>query len=138
MDVALLPAPSPFMGEGRGGGTMHGTPSSRTCAIPSQQSHRGGTTLVAGAPPPPVRRVKFRRQQPLGPYFADFTCIERQLVIEVDGNHHAEQRSYDDARDSWMRSRGLRVLRFSNREVLTALESVEQAVWHALTSEPPP
>ena len=81
---------------------------------------------------------KFRRQQPLGPYIVDFFCLERRLVVEVDGAHHAEQRDYDDARDTWLRSRRFRVIRFSDREVLTALESVEQAVWVALAEEPPP
>ena len=83
---------------------------------------------------------KFRRQQPLGPYFVDFFCIEAQLVVEVDGNHHAEQQGYDRDRDEWLARRGLRVLRFSDRDVLTRLGDVEEAIWIALTGirNPPP
>ena len=81
---------------------------------------------------------KFRRQQPLGAYFVDFVCLHRRLVVEVDGGQHAEQRAYDDARDTWLRRAGFRVLRFSDRDVLTALKSVEQAIWVALDETPPP
>ena len=81
---------------------------------------------------------KFRRQHPLGRYIVDFVCLDRLLVIEVDGGHHAEQQDYDDVRDAWLRSEGFRVLRFSNREVLTALESVKEAVWMALGDTPHP
>ena len=60
-----------------------------------------------------------------------------RLVIEVDGNQHAEQVERDAERDDWLRGQGFMVLRFSNREVLTSIESVEEAIWIALT-EPPP
>ena len=77
-------------------------------------------------------RYKFRRQRPIGPYFADFVCIEPLLVVEVDGAHHAGQASYDRARDEFMREQGFRVLRLTNREVLTELESVSEAILQAL------
>jgi very-short-patch-repair endonuclease len=38
-----------------------------------------------------VEGVKFRRQHPIGPYFADFACVSKKLVIEIDGEHHAFQ-----------------------------------------------
>jgi len=60
------------------------------------------------------------------------------LIIEVDGNHHAEQRRYDMARDTWLESEGFSVMRFSDRDVLTNLMNVEEAVWLALTASPPP
>ncbi len=80
---------------------------------------------------------KFRRQQPLGRYFVDFVCLDRRLVVEVDGAHHAEQQACDAIRDQWLRRQRFRVLRFTDREVLTTLESVREAMWQALGDPPP-
>jgi very-short-patch-repair endonuclease len=55
---------------------------------------------------------KFRRQVPIGPYFADFACLEAKLVVEVDGDHHGDQLAYDARRDRWLGEKGFRVLRF--------------------------
>ncbi|MFM5588696.1 endonuclease domain-containing protein [Aeromonas rivipollensis] len=70
--------------------------------------------------------VKFRRQQGIGPYIADFYCPERLLVIEVDGNSHFDERglSHDKQRDAYMAGLSLTVLRFSNREVMQNLPGV--------------
>ena len=65
--------------------------------------------------------VKFRRQHPIGPYFVDFCSIERNLILEVDGGQHAEQPADDEARSSFLRSHGYRVLRFC-RQRYTAKE----------------
>ena len=80
---------------------------------------------------------KFRRQHQVGRYFVDFICIEQELVVEVDEDHHVEQAAYDDDRERWLEGQNLRILRFSNREVLTQLRSVEQAIWQALTNLSP-
>src|SRR5688500_18792611 len=60
------------------------------------------------------RGMKFRRQHPLGPYVADFYCVDAKLVVELDGTpHHApEGKQRDEVRDAWMRSQGIEVLRF--------------------------
>ena len=55
---------------------------------------------------------KFRRQVPIGPYFADFACLEAKLVVEVDGEHHGDQFLYDLRRDQRLSEIGFRVLRF--------------------------
>ncbi|MFQ2094334.1 endonuclease domain-containing protein [Aeromonas taiwanensis] len=70
--------------------------------------------------------VKFRRQQGIGPYIADFYCPERLLVIEVDGDSHFDERglSHDKQRDAYMAGLSLTVLRFSNREVMPNLPGV--------------
>jgi len=81
---------------------------------------------------------KFRRQHPIGRYIVDFVCLDRRLVVELDGAHHADQQEYDADRTAWLQSEGYEVLRFSNREVLTQLESVQQAVWLALEGAPSP
>jgi len=74
--------------------------------------------------------AKFRRQHPLGPYILDFYCHEHSLVIEVDGGQHydKDQARRDVERTSWLEARGLRILRFSNLEVLNEIESVLERI----------
>jgi very-short-patch-repair endonuclease len=64
-------------------------------------------------------RQKFRRQHPLGIYTADFYCAEAKLVLEIDGSPHStiEGKRNDEARDAWMRSQGIEVLRFGGWQV---------------------
>ncbi|MGV1789352.1 endonuclease domain-containing protein [Rhizobium sp. A37_96] len=70
---------------------------------------------------------KFVRQFPIGPYFADFVCRERTLVIEVDGSQHAENRR-DAIRDAFMIGEGWSVARFWNVDVLSAMPSVLETI----------
>ena len=74
--------------------------------------------------------LKFRRQQPLGRYIVDFVCLERRLVIELDGSQHAEEehRAKDQARDRWMREEGYTVLRFWDHEVLSNTRGVLEEI----------
>ena len=58
---------------------------------------------------------KFRRQQSLGPYIVDFVCLEKRLIIEVDGGQHSEQKAYDAERNTWLEVQGFHVLRFWNQ-----------------------
>jgi len=44
--------------------------------------------------------IKFRRQYPIGPYFADFACVSKRLVIEIDGDHHADKAEADARRSA--------------------------------------
>jgi len=67
---------------------------------------------------------KFRRQVRIGPYIADFACLNPLIVIEVDGGQHADARAYDARRDDYMRGQGFRVLRFWNNDVLSNMEGV--------------
>jgi len=71
---------------------------------------------------------KFRRQVRIGPYIADFACLSRLIVIEVDGGQHAEARAYDARRDEYMRGQGFRVLRLWNNDVLNNMEGVWEAI----------
>ena len=57
---------------------------------------------------------KFRRQQPLGRYIVDFVCLEKRVVVEVDGGQHAHEATVDAERDRWLRDEGFIVLRFWN------------------------
>jgi very-short-patch-repair endonuclease len=76
--------------------------------------------------------VKFRRQQVIGNFIADFACRNPMFVVEVDGETHAEQEEYDEARTRFLESRGYRVLRFTNPEVMTNLEGVLLTISAAL------
>ena len=80
---------------------------------------------------------KFRRQVPLGPYIADFVCISARLIVEVDGGQHAEVKNYDEARTRYLRSKGFRVIRFWNNEVLANLDGVLQVILETLTLPSP-
>ncbi len=70
--------------------------------------------------------LKFRRQEPVGPYIVDFVCFEKKLVIELDGGQHALGGALekDKLRDEWLTSEGFKVLRFWNNDVLNKLEGV--------------
>ena len=70
--------------------------------------------------------LKFRRQHPIGNFIADFFCGEHHLVIELDGAVHREktQAERDRMRDQILQEHDLRVLRFSNEEVLRDIETV--------------
>jgi very-short-patch-repair endonuclease len=74
---------------------------------------------------------KFVRQFPVGPFFADFMCREKRLVIEVDGSQHADNQG-DRRRDEYMRALGISVIRFWNIDVLTSIDSVCQTILAAL------
>jgi very-short-patch-repair endonuclease len=83
----------------------------------------------------------FTRQRPIGPYIVDFHCASASLVVELDGGQHYadEGRKKDRQRDRDLAALGLRVLRFSDHDVLANTESVLQAVWEAcdMASKPP-
>ncbi len=70
--------------------------------------------------------VGFRRQTPIGPYIVDFVSHSAKLVVELDGGQHYESvhEARDARRDSFLRSKGFRVLRFSNYDVMTNREGV--------------
>jgi very-short-patch-repair endonuclease len=78
---------------------------------------------------------KFRRQHPIGPYIADFACIEGKLVVEIDGGQHADAMPYDQQRDDYLQSQGFRVLRFWNADVQTNMEGVIDTILVALNGE---
>jgi very-short-patch-repair endonuclease len=83
-----------------------------------------------------VLDCKFRRQHPLGSYIVDFVCLERKLIVELDGGQHLEQAGYDQQRSQWLEQRGYRVIRFWDNQVLTQPESVLQAIFNALDVPP--
>ena len=76
--------------------------------------------------------VRFRRQHPIGPYFADFACVSRRLVIEVDGDTHTE--TYDLHRDAWLEARGWTVLHIPVQDIDEVFEEVIESIWLRLNS----
>ncbi len=81
-----------------------------------------------------VAGCKFRRQHPVGPYICDFVCIDRQLVIEVDGGQHATQLEKDEIRTHYLESKGYAVMRVWNHEVLTETEAVLEKIVNMIMS----
>ena len=77
-----------------------------------------------------LKGCQFYRQKPIGDYIVDFFCPRAKLIIEVDsGQHYSDEGSeYDRIRNEHLRSLGLRVLRFTNTDVLTNLEGVVERI----------
>jgi cyclase len=70
--------------------------------------------------------LKFRRQHPINQYIADFYCHEKRLVIEIDGPYHlkTEQPKKDELRTKDLNSMGIRVIRFSDDQILKNIDEV--------------
>jgi very-short-patch-repair endonuclease len=83
--------------------------------------------------------LRFRRQFPIGNFITDFCCKEYQLVIELDGEQHAEQRivKKDDRRTQLIENRGYKVLRFWNNEVLTNMDGVLESILDTVAQRRP-
>jgi len=75
--------------------------------------------------------TKFRRQQPVGIYVADFLSVQHKLVIEVDGSIHEDNPDkieHDRIRDEWMLKNGYRVIRVTNEEVMEDPDEVRRKI----------
>jgi very-short-patch-repair endonuclease len=77
-----------------------------------------------------IAGLKFVRQLPIGPYFADFACREAMLVIEIDGEtHHTDpQLAHDATREAHLHDAGFRVIRFANSHIYDELEGVLRTI----------
>ena len=73
---------------------------------------------------------KFRRQHPVAGFIPDFVCLEKKLIIEIDGGYHntKEQEVYDSLRTQWLNEYKYHIIRFSNDEVLNNTESVKEKI----------
>ena len=72
--------------------------------------------------------LKFRQQEQIGRFIADFVCYEKRLIIEADGGQHAQEKEKDEERTQWLNSQGFTVLRFWNNEILTNIEGVMEVI----------
>ena len=79
--------------------------------------------------------TRFYRQRPLGPYILDFYAPKARLVVELDGSQHrfdAQQQAKDAGRDAWLKSQGIVVLRFDDRQVLLETKGVLEVIFAAV------
>jgi len=85
-----------------------------------------------------VDGARFRRQHPIGIYIVDFVCLERRLVVEVDGGQHTEDDHIvsDARRDRWLGGEGYRVMRVSTTDVYSNLAGVLDTIWATLRDLP--
>lgn len=83
-----------------------------------------------------LQGLKFRRQHGIGPYIVDFYCPEQSLVIEVDGDSHADadQVVKDKQREQYLQSLGLRVIRYINDDIVKNLDGVLEDLAERLSS----
>jgi very-short-patch-repair endonuclease len=77
---------------------------------------------------------KFRRQSPIGLYIADFVCLEKKLVVELDGWTHStpQEITYDERRTRFLNTEGFRVIRFGNTDVMESADGVLQSILEEL------
>ena len=81
---------------------------------------------------------KFRRQFPVAGFVVDFVCLERSVVIELDGSQHFEQSAHDEGRTAVLAKCGFRVLRFWNNDVLANLDGVLEEILRQIAGPPSP
>ncbi len=143
LGMADATPPLPLAGRGRGGGHAGSKPSRATTS--SLQAARARKMRLEMTEPErwlwraiktrvPLEGTHFRRQAPVDRYIVDFCSFGAKLIIEVDGNQHGEDAvlAYDAARTARLHALGYRVLRFSNRDVMTNLESVLDTIYAAV------
>ena len=80
---------------------------------------------------------KFRRQQPIGPFYVDVVCRECRLIVEVDGETHLGQETKDEKRTEHLNERKWLVLRFWNNQVYDEIEAVLEAIYRACQERVP-
>ena len=87
-----------------------------------------------------MNNMRFRRQQPVGPYVADFLCASAKLIVELDGSQHglAENIVHDAIRTRWLEANGYQVLRFPNEDVFKRIEDVLYAIDLIVQARTPP
>ena len=79
-----------------------------------------------------IHGYRFRRQHPIPPFIADFACPHLRLVIELDGSQHDENREADESRSLKLAEAGYRVVRFWNTDILQDIDTVLDAISHAI------
>ncbi len=82
--------------------------------------------------------IKFKRQQPIGPYIVDFVALSQRLIVELDGGQHASQLEYDALRDNFLKRNGFAVLRVWNSEWAENRTGVLEQIWLSLHVHPLP
>jgi very-short-patch-repair endonuclease len=76
--------------------------------------------------------VRFRRQHAVGNFIVDFCYIKKKIIVELDGSQHLDMQEYDEERTKYLKSRGYRVIRFWNNDVMNDIKNVIVAITYAL------
>ena|SRR3990167_8391281 len=71
-----------------------------------------------------LHKYKFKRQFIIKPYIVDFVCLEKKLIVELDGEYHKNTKSYDKKRTTFLEENGYQVLRFWNKDLFNRGEEV--------------
>ncbi len=125
--------PSPLAGEGRALARGEGAATS-TLAFAKKLRREmtdAETKLWQELRAHRFENYKFKRQQPIGKYIADFVCLKHRLIVEVDGSQHDDSQ-HDKIRDAWLASQGFRILRVWNNAVWTEMDGVLISILAAL------
>ena len=85
-----------------------------------------------------IADIRFNTQFPIGPYICDFVSRGAKLIIEVDGGQHSDQTQADAGRTAFLKSKGHRVVRFWNNDVLENTDGVLQVIGQLLLDRPSP
>ena len=80
------------------------------------------------------QNFKFRRQFPIDKYIADFICLSKRLIIELDGGHH-NQNANDVVRTQYLKNQNFNIIRFWNSEINTNFEAVLDKIYQAVQKE---
>ena len=75
-----------------------------------------------------LKGISFRRQHAIGNYIVDFCAIKAKLVIKLDGSQHLEQEEYDQERTDYLESKGYKVIRFWNNDVMNDIQGVLRVI----------
>lgn len=79
--------------------------------------------------------VTFRRQHAIGNFIPDFVCVEKKLILELDGSQHLEQVEYDSERTKYFETMGYKVIRFWNNDVTKSIDSVLTVILNMVNEE---
>ena len=82
--------------------------------------------------------LKFKRQHPIGNYIVDFICLDKKVIVELDGSQHLQQSHYDSERDDWLKNQGFKVLRYHNNEFFESKEEVLEVIALECLGSPSP
>jgi isoleucyl-tRNA synthetase/very-short-patch-repair endonuclease len=128
-------SPSPLMGEGWGEGEENKIPNLTNLAKNLRKNQtEAESKLWNSLRNNQLQNFEFRRQHQIGNYIADFICLEKKLIIELDGGQHNEEEGKikDEKRTAFLTSEGFRVLRFWNNEIFENIEGVVDSIYYNL------
>lgn len=131
--------PSPLTGEGQGGGKIKRQIMKNKKLIPLSRPLRASMTDAESKIWNHLRKrqlqnFKFRRQHIVGNYIVDFICLEKNIIIEIDGGQHNVET--DKQRSIFLEMQGFRILRFWNNDVLSNIDGVLETIETELKTPP--